>query len=97
MENNSSQSTLTEQEKAELSEFVAGKMFSGLQFNQVLLLIENQCRAQAKQTIEQADAETIAKIQEDFFEVKEKNEILGSPVIKEGAVEQPDFSNVPEP
>jgi len=97
MENNLPQPTLTEQEKADLAEFVAGKIFAGLQFNQVLLLIENQCRAQAKKTIEQADEETIAQIQQDFFEVKEKNEILSGPVIKEGTVEQPDFSNVPEP
>lgn len=88
---------LTEQQKAELAEFVAGQMFANLKFNQVLLTIENQCRAQAQTTVNEADAETLAKIQEDFIRLRAENEMLGGQVIQEGAPKVPDFDKVPTP
>ena len=80
---------LTEQEKADLAEFVAGQMFANLQFNQVLLTIENQCRAQAQQTVEEADEETIQKIRDDLARIQAENQLLGGSVIQEGAEQVP--------
>lgn len=89
--------TLSDEERAELTEFVATQMFSNLQFNQVLLTIENQCRSQAAQVVNQADEETITKIRGDLAQVRAENDILGGAVIQEGAAQVPNFENVPTP
>ena len=93
---------LSEKQRAELSEFVAGQMFSNLQFNQVLITLENQCRAQAAKTLDEADDDTLRQILEDFQRVHAENELLGGAVIQEGAAQVPEtnptnFENVPTP
>jgi hypothetical protein len=88
---------LSEEERTELTEFVATKMFSNLQFNQVLLTIENQCRAQAAQVVGTADEETVNKIRTDLAQVREESQILGGANVQEGAPQVPNFANVPTP
>ena len=86
---------LSEQEKAELAEFVASQMFSNLQFNQVLLTIENQCRGQAQQVVEDADAETIGKIREDLTRLRAENQMLGGAAVQQGAAQVPQVPTPP--
>jgi len=88
---------LSEEERTELTEFVATKMFSNLQFNQVLLTIENQCRAQAAQVVSTADEETVNKIRTDLAQVREESQILGGANVQAGAPQIPNFANVPTP
>ena len=87
---------LSEQERAELSEFVATQMFSNLQFSQVLTTIENQCRAQAAQLINESDEETINKIRGDLAQIRAQDQIVNGQVVQEPAAE-PNFENVPTP
>ena len=76
---------LSEQEKAELTEFVATQMFSNLQFNQVLATIEHQCRTQATEVIQEADTETLTKIQEDLANIRADNQVLAGAAVQDGA------------
>ena len=71
-------------------------MFSNLQFSQVLTTIENQCRAQAAQLVNESDEETINKIRGDLAQIRAQDQIVNGEVVQESAVE-PNFENVPTP
>lgn len=75
----------SEEQKAQFTEFVAGRMFSNLQFNQVLATIEGQCRQQAKSVIETADNETLAKIEQDFLQSQAEGQIFGDVAVQQGS------------
>ena len=81
--------TFSDEQKAQLTEFVASQMFSNLQFNQVLVTIEGQCRQQAQQIVSTADDETLTKINQDLVAAQAENQLFGGATIQEGAAEVP--------